>query len=211
MGFNMKRQQITSKEKSDKGFSVNGVKVVIEPGNNNWITIDQLKHLTEHSSGFNHFLKRDKFIVETSENAVREETENEKKFRLSLLDRAKSLVNRMKPQAKADDQQPLDTKADLEAFQKSLKTESATELDLFKDALRASSTETEKEFAESIDKLVLTAETEFTQFIKDSVAKSRKVQDKSIDDFSKTLDELRVQKLKIFKQQLTVALKAAPK
>lgn len=148
----MNKQLLFSKESAEKTFGglYNNI-VIIEPGKN-WIDEEQLTHLQKKSEGFQHFVKHKFFLLKTGENAVREETSKEKKHRLTLMERGKQIINKIKFTGNDNFGASPDTQPDLEDFTKSLKIEAEKERSLFADFLRAVSVDIEKEVIEKIQK-----------------------------------------------------------
>jgi len=131
-----KLQQIISKSKAEKTFSgLHGVKIIIQPGEKNWIPAEQVEYLSKNSKGFNYNLglKKGGFEIPDADNAVRDETEKEKNIRLKMLEKGAAVWNRMKPNKNA---KPVDTEAELATFKESLVKESESALSLFQDFLK---------------------------------------------------------------------------
>lgn len=237
MDFNMeKKQQIKSKEKAEKEFhSSHGYKITIKPGSNNWILNSDLEFLKDQSDGFNHFLSRKRFIIKDGDNAVREETSEEKSLRLKLMQSAKNFVSKIrKREDAASSQAPDDLKkaaeSELSGFKNSLREESVETEKEFVETLKKAADEQNKNFVDNIGKFQTEYEPSFIKFLKDIGDEVKKdllkyfakdlsdytsrIDDKStaaLEKFAAKLDNLLDDKLKTFEKKLKSAVAKADK
>jgi len=203
----IKRKQVVSKAGADLTFAnQDGVRIAIEPGENNWLTEEELEFLQKNSKGFQHHLnlKKNGFKIPEGENTVRDETPEEKKNRLTLMERGKAAFKKIMPKKKAEaDPEAPDTSAALEAFQNSIKTESKTALTQFKTDLENDS-ESVKKF--QFSKLDISAEKLSKERDKEFSDKLSLKGAELLKSFSTSLETMYADKEKLFTEFLNTSV-----
>lgn len=202
----MDRQLVKSKMRTERSFpNPDGYRIVLNAcdkngkGGKTWVTKDDVDYLLKTSTPFNDFIRKKLLVIKSGENSVREENAEEKEQRLSLIEKARAMAQRVMPDKKPDSELA-NTSSELEDFTKSLKTESEKELSLFGDALRNASVEQEKINAESIGNAINAALKQFATDI-DQLTKDKTTA--ALNQFAVDIDQLNKSKMIAALKQLT--------